>query len=262
MLGICAGLTVCYHERSRRLGQKSSPSLLFAFFAATLALAVVFSYSRAATILMLCYLLVVFAQVGLAADRLGHGSQSAWKTPSLICAVIAGFGLIELSILPTGQAIERMEALIKGYHSEAADLRREEARATLDLARGSLAYGWGAGSFRFAFPAYQKAHPSLLWSEQHKSLFWEHAHNDYAELLSELGIAGCSLIALGALYYSTTLIRLRIWENRTALFIAGGCLMILVHSYGDFNFYNPAVLITWCACWPLLVRLLETSRLP
>jgi hypothetical protein len=262
MMAICAGLTVCYHERSRQLRQKSSPSVLFAFFAATLALIVVFSYSRAATILMLCYLFFVFAQVGLARMQSPSGSQGAGKTAALVCAVIAGFGLIELSILPTGQAIERMDALIKGYHLEAPDSRRLATRATLDMARVSPAYGWGAGSFRFAFPAYQRAYPPLLWSEQHKPLLWEHAHDDYAELLSELGIAGTSLIALGALYYSATLIRLRFWENRTALFIAGGCLVTLVHSYGDFNFYNPAVLITWCACWPLLVRLLEAARFP
>jgi O-antigen ligase len=260
MLGICLGLATLYQERGRRLLEKSSPSMLFAFFGVIVALVIVFSYSRAATILMLCYLPVVSALFAVSHLGLVKRSENAWRKILPVCAVTTGFCMLALLVLPTGQAMEKMEALVSGGRSDAPDFRRAATRATLEMARSEPIFGWGAGSFRFEFPNFQRANVSILKDTQGNTLFWEHAHNDYAELLSELGLAGMALISVGALGYALSLVRLRFWENRAAAVIVGGCLLTLVHSYGDFNFYNPAILVTWCACLTAIRRLLETDE--
>jgi O-antigen ligase len=119
--------------------------------------------------------------------------------------------------------------------------------------RASPAYGWGAGSFRFIFPIYQSHYPAI-YSDPTEWLYWEHAHDDYAEFLAEFGIVGTTLLALGGICYLARLARLRFWRDPLSLLLFAGCCVTLLHCLGDFNFYNPAILITWCAFWPALVR--------
>lgn len=256
LLSLCAALAVAYHASSRRRLKKSSPSGLFAFMAIILALIVIFSYSRAATILLLVYLAFALVVVGagrlLSADR----SRNQLAGLALIFVLLGGSALSALYFLPTGEAFEGMDKLVKSYQSPTPSFRRQATLATLDMFRDAPGFGWGAGSFRFAFPIYQRRFPSI-YQEDVRRYYWEHAHNDYAELLAEFGVAGASLLVLGAGYYAATLMRRRFWEHPPVLLLAGGCAVTLVHSLGDFNFFNPAILITWCAFWPTLVRWME-----
>jgi hypothetical protein len=34
----------------------------------------------------------------------------------------------------------------------------------------------------------------------------------------------------------------------------------MLHATIDFPFFNPAVLITWCCLWPLMIRWLEIEE--
>jgi hypothetical protein len=56
------------------------------------------------------------------------------------------------------------------------------------------------------------------------------------------------------------LIRLRVWRNVPAGILLLGCLVIIVHAALDFPFFNPAVLITWCCLWPVILRWLEIEN--
>ncbi|MFH0953721.1 MAG: O-antigen ligase family protein [Verrucomicrobiota bacterium] len=118
-------------------------------------------------------------------------------------------------------------------------LRNTRALATLATLRAWAASPWvgsGFGCFQYVFPIFQ---PVELPSGR-----FLHAHNDYAELLAEGGIAG----ALLALWLAWVLVRTLRARFRTAssegrLFVCGalvGVLAIAIHSTVDFSLHKPA----------------------
>ena len=258
LLSLCVALAAIHYERSKRQLKKSSPSGLFVFFAIVLALVVIFSYSRAATLLLLGYSAFVVAVLTgrqfLSPDR----SRNQLAGLAVVFVLLGGSALSALYFLPTAEAFQRMDELVKSYQSATPTDRRLATVATLDMAHDAPVYGWGAGSFRFAFPIYQRRFPSIS-RRGDQQFYWEHAHDDYAELLAEFGAAGSSLLVLGAAYYAIALVRRRFWEQLPALFLGAGCAVTLLHGLGDFNFFNPAILLTWCALCPALVRWTELN---
>ncbi|HLY98656.1 MAG TPA: O-antigen ligase family protein [Candidatus Angelobacter sp.] len=102
-----------------------------------------------------------------------------------------------------------------------------------------LLTGAGLGAFETVYPRYQ----SFVNDKR-----VEHAHNDYAEILAETGIAG-ALLVLAALALFVRQMRRNIHavfalEGETAarlrLGASIGCLGLLVHSFFDFNLHIPA----------------------
>ncbi len=253
LLSLSAGLAASFHVRARRRQQKSSPSGLFAFFVVILALIVIFSYSRAATILLLAYLAFLLGAFLFHRFRAERGPRQHIGLVALFCVLLGGSALSALYFLPTAEAVDRMNQLVKSYQSATPSDRHLATLATLDLFRDSPAYGWGAGSFRFAFPIYQRYYPSI-YSRGSEHFYWEHAHDDYAEFLAEFGLVGTGLLVLGFASFVVILCRRRFWKSALPLTLFTGCLLTLVHCLGDFNFFNPAILLTWCAFWPITAR--------
>jgi O-antigen ligase len=176
----------------------------------------------------------------------------------LLLAVFVGLGL---STLKTDRMTERMKALEQEAESGPQNTRLVVAQATWEMAQDQLLTGWGAGSFRFYFPVYQLAHPGIIISgDSHKRMRWEHAHDDYLELLAEVGAVGCGLLAAGFLYGAVRLVRLRVWRDPPVAILLLGCLVTMLHATIDFPFFNPAILITWCCLWPLMIRWLEIEQ--
>jgi O-antigen ligase len=175
---------------------------------------------------------------------------------SLIFLSFLGLGLVTLK---TENLLNRFETLSHGAKDVSAKSRLVAAQATWEMAQGNLVTGWGAGSFRFYFPVYQVRYPeiTMAWGQR---LLWEHAHDDYLELLAEVGAIGCGLLATGFLLYIARLARLRAWRHPAAAVLLLGCLITMIHAGFDFPFFNPAILITWCALWPVMIRWLEIER--
>jgi O-antigen ligase len=139
--------------------------------------------------------------------------------------------------------------------------RRVVSRATLDMAKDNLACGWGAGCFRYYFPVYQVRYPEIDRDpDVGAKLYWEHAHDDYVETLAEVGLVGSSLAALWLGCAAWLMIRARVWENPLALFATLGLVITAVHSAVDFNFQNPAILLTWCALVPAIILWAERDK--
>jgi len=114
--------------------------------------------------------------------------------------------------------------------------RRIVARDTLRIFLDHPWLGTGLGSFGTVYPRYRSFASDLDW---------DHAHNDYAEALSETGIAGGLAIAasLGLfLFLAFRHLRERLDHGAgwIALGAALGCCGLLVHSLVDFNLHIPA----------------------
>jgi O-antigen ligase len=126
-------------------------------------------------------------------------------------------------------------------HSEA---NTEMAGGTrLDIDRDALTMftqkpllGWGLGAFPEVYPRYRTFYTNLYINE---------AHNDYLQLLVEMGGLGfvTMLWFVGVMYYRA-LKKVADWSSdpngTLALIAMVGCTGILVHSVVDFNLQIPA----------------------
>ena len=214
--------------------------------------------------LMIGFLAVVAGKIG----RITFSSPASNR--SLLTIVFGGLvfvSIVGLSLfgLKTDQMAERMRGLEQEVTAGFEIGRLVVDRATWEMVRDNPVLGWGAGSFSFCFPGYQVRHPEICVArDSHKRTFYEHAHNDYLELLAEYGVVGCSLLLTGLVFYVSRLIHLRVWRNPLASALLLGCLVTMIHAAFDFPLFNPAVLVTWCCLWPVMLRWLEieTQRAP
>lgn len=109
--------------------------------------------------------------------------------------------------------------------------------------------GTGLGTFSSVYPAYSD---EILYGKL------VHAHNDYLEYLSELGIIGMALL-FGLIVFLLTL-SFRAWKQRKNPNVKGlvlGCLVSIfaigVHSLVDFNLHIPANMLLFTLILSLTV---------
>ncbi len=124
---------------------------------------------------------------------------------------------------------------------------------TLEIVKDYPVFGTGLGTFSYIFPKYQM--------ERLPHIFM-YAHNDFLELLSEIGVAGFSLFVISGLWFAAGL--LSRFYKRNDLYITGLCIgilgsltSILVHSFADFNLHIPATAILTVIILSLLLSLLN-----
>ncbi len=245
ILALTAGLSYWYFIRGQRRLEKSNPAGIFAFFATALAMAVLFSFSRAGTLLML-FLLVLFLGVFVIRQLRTPPEQRSYLSAVVILFLLGSFVVLGTYTMRLSQVTVRMAELFsEGEHGSSVTARQIARHATWEMAQDNLVYGWGAGGFRFYFPVYQVKYPEITQdNDQH--LFWQYPHNDYVQSLAEFGLVGCSLLVLMLGYGSWLLIRFHFWRNPLVLFSVFGLLITLAHAWVDFQFQNPAILTTWC----------------
>jgi O-antigen ligase len=96
--------------------------------------------------------------------------------------------------------------------------------------------GWGLGNFPEVYPQYRSFYTNL---------FVNQAHNDYLQLLTEMGVLGFVIMLwfLVTMYYRAAK-KVANWTSNIngsiALATMLGCTGILVHSLVDFNLQIPA----------------------
>ncbi|MGD0920764.1 MAG: O-antigen ligase family protein [Terriglobia bacterium] len=116
--------------------------------------------------------------------------------------------------------------------------------------------GTGLGSFEAVFPEYQ-SFPS--------DLRYDHAHDDYAEALTETGLVGGALIVLALwLFFRSAFRNLneRLEDEIGWIQIGAalGCCGLLVHSLVDFNLHIPANAVWFAVSFGIATSFSERSR--
>lgn len=248
VLAISVALAAWFYVRGLRRLEKSNPSGVFVFFAAVIGVNIVISYARAATIAS-----TVFLALALIAYLVFQRRPGAVRKPVITVVLLVGFAFFlhtGLNALSAGKAWDRMGRLLEA-HDVSVETRQVAAVASWDMFKANWRWGTGAGSFQFLFPYYQQHYPEIF-AHQGRRLFWDHAHNDIIEIPVELGIFGLGVILFGLGYWVHRLARYVFWENAFVLFALLGALVLLAHSWTDFLFACPAILLTWCACWPAM----------
>ncbi len=99
--------------------------------------------------------------------------------------------------------------------------------------------GTGLGTFASIYPVYDDSGSSIHYS---------HAHNDYLEYLSELGVVGLVMLLGGVVFIvvrSFLVWRVRRHPEIKGLALGGmvAVVVILIHSITDFNLHIPANMV-------------------
>ena len=136
-------------------------------------------------------------------------------------------------------------------------------KATLEMAEDRLKYGWGAGSFRYIFPIYQRNYEPIWYKYYHKKKGWmgryyyRYAHNDWAQFLAEYGIYGCVPLGMLFLYLIVQSI-FRVRQNFfSTMFLLTGLLLIFLHNGLDFIFSAPSYWVAFWGIMSLMIRLMQ-----
>ena len=215
---------------------------------------IILSFSRMGFIATLSSLFVMGSLV-LGTTQLGWviGSRRRrWVGVGMVAALV----LASYVFLPPERLIQRFGEFVStdGLSNEGrTDLWAE----TIPLIRAYPAFGCGLGGYETAFSRLKIS--GVLVTD-------DFAHNDYLQLLAELGLVGFMIGA--ALAFSVVRMALRgavKSSDPEARYFAVACVgalsTIALHSLADFNLYIPAnaMLLAWIAGAAVAVGSRETS---
>lgn len=144
------------------------------------------------------------------------------------------FGL--LTWVGGGELANRMASIRTEAKAEmSGGMRLAIDRDSLHMFLKKPVLGWGLGTFPIVYPQFRSFYTNFFVNE---------AHNDYLQLLVEMGALGFAtmlwfLVAL----YRNSLKKLHDWpiniNGAVTLAALLGCTGILVHSFVDFNLHVP-----------------------
>jgi O-antigen ligase len=205
-----------------------------AFVAAVLLfLAALYSTSRMGTVATIGGLLV------MGAFAVHSRQAAAWRKAASI-VFLAIVALLVLVYFSPNTLISRFGGLLVGEES-----RWPIWRNTFSLIRAFPLFGCGLGNFGTAFVRFQTAD---LQND------YEYAHNDYLQLISELGIIGFFIFGTLIFFICRAVIRATSKAlDRRARYLGLACIGALaaigLHSLADFNLYVPAnaFVLAWIA---------------
>jgi O-antigen ligase len=203
--------------------------------------AIVYSFSRMGFIAALSSLFVMGA-LALGTRPLNWAARS-WKRQTVTAGMVGALALAGFIFLPPDKLVVRFAQLVST--DPTGEGRAQLWAETIPLIKAYPVFGCGLGGYETAFLKF-KAFDPLVTDD--------FAHNDYLQLLAELGMVGFAIGATLALSVVRTAVRKAV--NSTdpgtryfAVACAGALAAILVHSLADFNLYIPAnaMLLAWMA---------------
>ncbi len=167
----------------------------------------------------------------------------------VLVSLLAWLGGKELTTRVTSISTEARTEISGG-------MRLSIDRDALRMFRNRPVLGWGLGTFPVVYPQFRSFYTNFFVNE---------AHNDYLQLLAELGVLGFgTMIWFLIVLYRTALGKIGNWTSQVTGAVTLACMLgftgILVHSLFDFNLQIPAnaalfyVFCTLAAARPLLQK--------
>ena len=177
----------------------------------------------------------------------------AQRSVRLPVAIIAGLALVAAVAAMASTSIG--SSRIGQEASGSVESRQEILKTTGRAIRDTMPFGSGLGSFVKVYPLYESA-------DHVTPEYVVHAHNDYAELALELGLAGVLLIGVFLAWWTAA--------ARAGWRTGGGgpyaraasitSAVILVHSVVDFPLRTAAISATFAMCLALLINRRPAQR--
>ena len=177
-----------------------------------------------------------------------------------IAISLVSFAIVLVSLL-TWVGGKELTSRVSSISSEAREevsggMRLSIDRDALRMFRDKPVLGWGLGTFPVVYPQFRSFYTNFFVNE---------AHNDYLQLLSEMGILGFAVMVWFLIVlYRGAVSKIGDWTLDVGGAVTLACTLgftgILVHSLFDFNLQVPAnaalfyVLCTIATAPPLLQR--------
>ncbi len=212
---------------------------------AFLLIAIVFSLSRTGFFSALVALLVAAAlTLSVRGWREEHAASAPRWRRMLPAAAIAAVVLAGFVLLPSAPLVARFSDLA---HTQdiTADTRAQLWRDTVPLIKDYPLFGCGLGTYESCFLKYKTVAPMNTA---------DFAHNDYLQVLAELGIIGFAaglafVLRVLAGAGRNVLYAHSVDERCRSIACVAAMTAMLLHSFVDFNMYVPAnaMVFAWIA---------------
>ena len=175
-------------------------------------------------------------------------------------AVMATFAAVLVGLLwwvGGKELTSRVSSIATETHTElSGGMRLSIDRDAFRMFRKRPVLGWGLGTFPIVYPQFRSFYTTFFVNE---------AHNDYLQLLSEMGLLGLgTMVWFLIVLYRHAIRKMDNWTSDVSGAVTLACTLgiagIMVHSLLDFNLQVPAnaalyyVLCTIAAAPPLLQR--------
>jgi O-antigen ligase len=252
------GVAAWNHMRGLRRLERSTPAPVYLFAAIVSGVSVFMSGSRTAMILLASFI-VVGGLIYLFWRSRSESSGGSTATSVLIATLAVGFVALAAVYLNLQTSIEQIRNVFERDRFSAVESRIHIRDATWELFRDESLTGWGAGSFRHTFPIHQQNYPEI-YRPFGTVMNWEYAHNDFMQILAEVGILGVIPLLMSLGWFFRRLLRAKALSHPGFLLITIGLGLTMAHAWVDFPLSNTAILTTFGLSWVLLVRWAELER--
>ena len=153
-------------------------------------------------------------------------------------AVFAAVGLLFI-LVPPKALIERY-GLLAGKGGEIGDARNGIWSESIPMVKAYPIVGCGLGAYESGFMRFKKVAPMFRV---------DFAHNDYLQILVELGIVGLAIGLALVVRIVSRVLRVALFHKEgygweLAVGLTGAITALLLHSGADFNLYIPANAMT------------------
>lgn len=264
----CAFLYFYHLNRSQRHLQKGGPYLLLLVFIFLLCLSLGLALSRGGILFGAFFFIFFLLAAGLR-SVLALTSRTAVLVSLLVLSVLGGAGYSTMRYIDVEAIEKRFGDVGASIENIEKDQRLICTKITWKMAKKRLVYGWGAGSWSYIFPMYQKSYPTIFYKGYNLKRGWwgrnyfVYAHNDLAQFLAEYGIVGCSIIVLAGAYWGLLVIFRSAGNRMAAFMLLGGTGVILGHAFVEFIFQSPAywVALNGFACLSCKLLVLHRTRM-
>lgn len=249
-LAVAVGLALWYRRQGERRLDRSDPGVVMLLAVLTIFVGDLFTNSRLG---MSLGGIGVLAGIGTYLTlTVRHGHATGNPAPAVIVGgIVVVFAAVGFSAVSWTHLLDRFQRLAGADEDISITARIHARDATWRMFLDQPVLGFGAGSFRYYFPVYQRDYQDLyeekVWNGHElvtMRKLWQFAHNDYIQALAEYGLMGGALIAAMILYWVVRLGRRRRWLHPIGFGAALAAGMTAVHCWADFELHNPAILIT------------------
>lgn len=188
--------------------------------------------------------------VGLASALMLAGRRTKWS-PLTISAAAVG---VVLAVFVLGSQFTGAE--MRGDAASSVSTRRDFLDTSLAVAGTYAPLGSGLGTFAKVYRVKENPHAIDM------SAYVNHAHDDYVELLVELGIPGALLILLFLVWWGRAVLHM-LRSPASDLYARAGAIgsaAVLLHSFVDYPLRNSAISTSFAACIALIVLGRKNAR--
>ncbi len=169
--------------------------------------------------------------------------RKSWAgIPGVSFFLVVGLSVLSFVFLPSDRLVNRF-AELASTEEITAEGRLELWSDTLGLITAYPLFGCGLGAYEPAMLKYNTSHPLVRT---------DYAHNDYLQLLAELGAVGfliAATLAMAVLSRALRVASLPAEDDGRYLGLAclGAMAAMLIHSSVEFNLYMPAnaMVLAW-----------------